>query len=459
MHFTPICCNSLILTVKQFDRCLSKVVGWTSAFNFKHIFFNPFLWVAFVFGAFNVNVWAATSESLSFKVTSGNPHRLKIITSGLRALQEHLRLIESAHSSIEVETFNIRDDLSGGLVFESLMRKSSQGVKVRILADGQNAKSFNPDLIRKLKASGVEVRMFGSHTDVLHWGELFHPHNHRKFLIVDDEKILSGGRNINDDNFQLAPPKMRMDYTYVLAGPLAKDVRLTFDVFWNLGNLTEPKVSTASQPWTLSPKHIQLRKQLNDPSSDQPPEFNLHKVYFISDNPTSNHREFEDEYIRRMSRAQFSFDCETPDFMPAQRMWDAFSFMLDRKVFVHVMVGGLYHGFEKTILNFGDQFLGGRPNAIQELYKKGARFSSLDGKFAQESSPLFFSESQKDWQFYSHAKTAIFDDSDVLFSSFNMEALSENLNFEAGFYFDAAPEVAIYLRKLMKQRTYQSLSR
>ena len=65
-------------------------------------------------------------------------------------------------------------------------------------------------------------------------------------LIIDEETVLTGGRNIANDYFDLSEHYNFLDSDLEVSGPIVKTVLQSFDVYWNSSLATEP--ATDSEP-------------------------------------------------------------------------------------------------------------------------------------------------------------------------------------------------------------------
>lgn len=125
--------------------------------------------------------------------------RIRCIDDNEEAFLWRLRMIESARESIVFATFDFREDNSGTDVMAALYSAAERGVKVQILLDGLNYMLYldNSDLFRALCAHDkVEVRV----CNPVGVKNIFYQNYrmHDKYLIVDNDMYLLGGRNTND---------------------------------------------------------------------------------------------------------------------------------------------------------------------------------------------------------------------------------------------------------------------
>lgn len=115
------------------------------------------------------------------------------------ALLWRLRLIEAAKKQIVLSSFDFDSDKSGTDVQAALQAAARRGVKVRIIVDGINGALswFTGPSMRALAAEpNVEFKMYNP-IDLLRPDRLCY-RLHDKYLLVDDQLLMLGGRNTND---------------------------------------------------------------------------------------------------------------------------------------------------------------------------------------------------------------------------------------------------------------------
>ena len=104
--------------------------------------------------------------------------------------------IDGARQEVLVESYIFKDDATGRSLRDTLSRAVGRGVRVCVLADAYGSLATRRGFWKKMRARGVEVRLFNP---------LF-PHlltqpfrDHRKILVVDGTIGFTGGMNIGDE--------------------------------------------------------------------------------------------------------------------------------------------------------------------------------------------------------------------------------------------------------------------
>ena len=125
--------------------------------------------------------------------------RAMIIESSQDALDQRIRLIESAQREIIIVTYENHDGESTRDILAAALHKASEGVKVRFLVDGIAGRfdHMGGDLFRAVAShDNVEVRFYNLIRPLTPWKHMGRMHD--KYVIVDDETFILGGRNMFD---------------------------------------------------------------------------------------------------------------------------------------------------------------------------------------------------------------------------------------------------------------------
>ncbi len=157
---------------------------------------------------------------------------VKFHNNGQHAFDELIELIENAKQSIDIGCYLFGKDKAGDKILAILSRKIAEGIKVRLLIDGVGSFHFPTKRLRQFKKNGGEYAWFIP---------LFQaPFNgrsnlrlHRKMIIVDQEWIWSGGRNISDLYFDFSErEKGWIDLSFTQQGPVATCYATIFESDW-----------------------------------------------------------------------------------------------------------------------------------------------------------------------------------------------------------------------------------
>jgi putative cardiolipin synthase len=131
----------------------------------------------------------------------------------LDALCLRVGLLEKAERSIDIQSYLIRDDLSGNLIALKLIEAANRGVRVRLLMDDALTEPIDAGLLSLNDHINIEVRVFN-------------PFPRRQVTIV-------GGRNLADEYYQTSVTSEFLDEDIAAIGPVVDDVSNGFDEYWN----------------------------------------------------------------------------------------------------------------------------------------------------------------------------------------------------------------------------------
>lgn len=128
-------------------------------------------------------------------LTSGN--RLKILNDGEETFRSIFKAIESAKHHVHLEYYILEDDKIGNRLKDLLIRKSLEGVEVRIIIDDVGSWGLSNKFIRELRNNGVEIYPF-MEVRFPRLTSRVNYRNHRKIAIVDGKIGFLGGINFAD---------------------------------------------------------------------------------------------------------------------------------------------------------------------------------------------------------------------------------------------------------------------
>jgi putative cardiolipin synthase len=201
-----------------------------------------------------------------------NVSGFRLLTLSTNALMSRVTLADHAQHSIDLQYYIFKNDSTGRLVAQHLLKAADRGVRVRILVDD----AFVSDAVPMFDAldahENIEVRLFNPFStkdpstvskivQVLFNGRQLNRRMHNKSFIADNKVAIIGGRNIGDDYFNADKDNNYRDLDLLAIGPVVQQASRTFDDYWN---------NTAAYPVTAfrstSDTHLdlaQLRVELD----------------------------------------------------------------------------------------------------------------------------------------------------------------------------------------------------
>lgn len=148
----------------------------------------------------------------------GGPTQSRLLSDGLDSWNARLEMIDGAKTSIDASYFIMEKDPYGYAFLGALLKKQLEGVKVRVSTDamadtfgkhGFKATGKGQDYLQELVNHGAQAFIYHPITsrlpDLLKGDYGLLASNHDKFLVVDGQRGITGGRNIARDYF--ASPK------------------------------------------------------------------------------------------------------------------------------------------------------------------------------------------------------------------------------------------------------------
>ena len=138
-------------------------------------------------------------RNAEFESETVSNERIRCIDENEDALLWRLRMIDRAEQSIVLATFDLRADESGKDVMSAIYMAAERGVHVKILVDGIYKPLYldKSDTFHALCAhENIEVRFYNPLNFINIYKVNYRMHD--KYLIIDDQMYLLGGRNTND---------------------------------------------------------------------------------------------------------------------------------------------------------------------------------------------------------------------------------------------------------------------
>ncbi len=150
---------------------------------------------------------------------------LTLLDTGPRRLAALLALIEGAKRSLRILYYIYADDDSGRKVNAALIAAVERGVAVSLIVDGFGSDKASDDkFFEPLKAAGVDVCRFSARP-----GRRYLLRNHQKLALADEQRIIIGGFNVEDDYFGTPAGQAWRDLGLLVEGNAAGRMAGYFD--------------------------------------------------------------------------------------------------------------------------------------------------------------------------------------------------------------------------------------
>lgn len=394
---------------------------------------------------------------------------IMLLEDGGGALAARGWLSREALRSIDVQYFIFSADQLGLIALQELINSARRGVKVRLLVDDLLHDGEAQILLAAAQVENLEIRIYNPSINI---GKSFpskiasittdfrgaNQRMHNKTFIVDDEVVITGGRNIADEYFDFSPEYNFRDRDILLLGGISSDVKSSFDLFWN-HSLSVPLISLL-EPQSQKDRELILRQMARlscDPTRFWPAVqeriANVPKRYleligqghfvwvnqarFVSDDPGKNKTKkglkgggvSTTALIELIEQAKESIVIQTPYLVTTQLGKGLFERAIKRGVKVKIITNSLastdsfpafasYRSDRDELVRIGVELYESRPSGEAWLeLMTSALMSQLKPKDAVPPIGL-------------HAKSMVIDQHILIVGTFNLDPRSANLNTE-----------------------------
>ena len=243
-------------------------------------------------------------------------NKIDIFTDGTDKFDALKRDMIAATKYINIQYYIVEADKLGNEIKDILIRKSREGVKVRMLYDHVGSFPVKKKFIRELTDNGVEVYpflrvTFPQFATRINW------RNHRKILVIDGKIGYIGGMNIADRYIDGGTFSVWRDTHLRIIGPSVSAMQYTFAIAWNFttGQLLEER--------TL---HYDV-----DDNADA-------GVHLLTSGPNRQWSNIALLFLKAISNARERIFIQTPYFLPTESLLKALQAAALAKVDVRVMI-------------------------------------------------------------------------------------------------------------------------
>ena len=168
---------------------------------------------------------------------SGND--VEIITDFQTMSDRLIADIEGARHHINMLFFKFEDDAAGRRIANALIRKSEEGVQVRLIYDDAGNLMVPRRFYRKLRKHGIQVRGFiRIFLPIL--SRDYNSRNHRKVVVIDGRVGYMGGMNIAQRYAEGLKWGIWRDTHMRITGPAVSELQTSFLTDWKFTKGDEP---------------------------------------------------------------------------------------------------------------------------------------------------------------------------------------------------------------------------
>ena len=383
-------------------------------------------------------------------------------------------MINAAEKTLDLEYYIFRQDETGQLLTDALLRAADRGVRVRVLVDDGDTLQGDEQIEALSAHPNIEIRIFNpfayrGHVETVRAVEFafnaarLDYRMHNKLLVVDNAIALVGGRNVGDQYFQVDWESQFGDDDVFVAGPIVRGLSRTFDEFWScdlaipVAGLGRGKSSDAvliSYRKALEEHRRELKAVGTDyakrVASGEPLAGMLSgslslvwaRAQIVYDSPDKRLVEkgemvgslMHKTVAEAVAAVQTELLMVTPYLLPAQDGMRVFRELRKRNVRVRILTNSL-ESTPELLAHSG--YMTYRVPMLAdgvELYEVRAQLGNARG--SGESSAVASSGN-----YALHAKLFVFDRQKLYVGSMNFDQRSHHLNTEIGLIIDS-PELA-----------------
>ncbi|HBG42855.1 MAG TPA: cardiolipin synthase, partial [Porphyromonadaceae bacterium] len=316
-------------------------------------------------------------------------NQVTLFTRGEDKFEALLADIARAKEHIHIDYYVFLDDQIGTRIKDALVKKSYEGVEVRIIYDSFGSRKAKKSFFEEMRKAGIEAEPFLKLALPVITSRINY-RNHRKVVVIDGRVGYIGGMNIADryiEGFDWGPWR---DTHARIEGKGVQGLQSIFLIDWYF----------VSQTLITSRKYFPKLDNYGDVL-----------MQTVNSGPLKEEREIVHGILQAIYEAKKSIFIQTPYFIPPEPMTEALQAAAIRGVDVRIMISKrsdvplvqmASRSFIKRILQAGVKVY---------LYEKG----------------------------FLHSKLMMFDDSLTLLGSVNFDSRSFEHNFEVeAFAYDEA---------------------
>ncbi|MEG0260194.1 MAG: cardiolipin synthase [Lysinibacillus sp.] len=314
-------------------------------------------------------------------------NQVAIYDDGADKFEALLNDIETAKDHIHIQYYIFRLDDLGTRIFNALIKKAMQGVKVRLLYDEMGSRGVKKRHFKKLLSVGGEVEVFFPSTFPLINPRL-NFRNHRKAAIIDGRIGYIGGFNVGDEYLGLSKKFGYWRDTHLrIEGSSVHPIQTRFLLDWNQ--------ACGDQKMGYSDRYFPAIPQKGDVG-----------LQIVSSGPDSDWEQIKIGYLKLINMAKKYIYIQTPYFIPDSSFLDAIKIASLSGIDVRIMI----------------------PNKPDHMFVYWATYSYV-GQLLQAGAKIYIYEKG-----FIHAKTIVIDDEASTVGTANIDVRSFSLNFEVNAF-------------------------
>ncbi|MDX1805728.1 MAG: cardiolipin synthase [Paenisporosarcina sp.] len=328
---------------------------------------------------------------------------LTIFNDGEKKFSALLADLELAKDHIHIQYYIFRLDGLGSRIYEVLIRKAKQGVKVRLLFDDMGSRSLRKKHFKDLTDLGGEVEAFFPSIMPLVNPRLNY-RNHRKIVVIDGRVGYIGGFNVGDEYLGLDRKFGYWRDTHLrIEGSALHPLQTRFILDWNQAS-RDKDIEYSDRYFPAIPLKGSVGLQI------------------VSSGPDSEWEQIKNGYLKLITMAKKYIYIQTPYFIPDASFMDSLRIACLSGIDVRIMI----------------------PNKPDHMFVYWATYSYV-GNLIRAGAKVYIYENG-----FLHTKMIVVDDEASTVGTANIDVRSFKLNFEVNaFIYDR--ETSRELAQLFEQ--------
>lgn len=160
-------------------------------------------------------------------------HRARWLPTGDEAFAAMIALIDSAQHSVCLETYMVRGAGPAEQVRAALLRARARAVQVHVLYDAFGSEGLEPQFFAAVAAAGAGVRVYSPSRRLR-----LACRDHRKLLVVDEQRAIVGGFNIAPEYAGDGVTRGWYDLGLWIEGPVVGQLAVSFRALYALAPIS-----------------------------------------------------------------------------------------------------------------------------------------------------------------------------------------------------------------------------
>ena len=436
-----------------------------------------------------------------------------ILEKGEDALVSRAWLVDNAKKTIDVQYFIWSTDNIGTLAAAALLRAANRGIYVRVIVDDLLIDADNEVLYALANHKNIDIKIYnpninigtsfiGKTYNVLANFRKINQRMHNKVIIVDEQAVITGGRNMADEYYDFDHKYNFRDRDVLMLGQAVASANISFNRYWK-SKYVAPIEELISNPFANeiqtyetdiwddenskdeSSIHLELKnithnkstvvykyleyyenkesnfdqnmrikiENINDEFTRIIDQMHWVKAEFISDEPGKNNKSFTlsggskitSELASEIDSAEKSITIQSPYLVMSWDAWKLLRNAVKRGVNVRIVTNSLSSTDNLAAYSGYARQRNRLLNTGFEIYE-----FKPDAKIRTDIINRYQEINGKHPIFALHAKSMVIDSKKSYIGSFNFDPRSENLNTEAGVFINDS-KLSIELEKTIEE--------